>query len=308
MRPMRLVFMGTPDFAVAALEALIDSGHHIACVYTQPPRRAGRGPAERKSPVHIHAERTGIQVRCPVTLKEPETVASFASLNTDAAIVAAYGLLLPPPILAAPRLGCLNIHASLLPRWRGAAPIQRAIMAGDDVTGINIMQMDEGLDTGAILLSAEIPITPETTGGGLHDALAALGAKLIVDALAGLDDGSLTATPQPDAGATYAGKLTRDDGALDWNLPSIELERKVRALSPSPGAWFGFRDERIRVLEAELRQGSAAPGTVLDDRLTIACGTGALGPRRVQRPGRKAIGAEDFLRGFDLPAGTVLDS
>lgn len=303
---MRLVFMGTPDFAIPTLDALIGAGHDIACVYTQPPRRAGRGQSERPSPVHHYAEQRGMEVRCPVSLKDEETQASFAAVGADAAIVAAYGLLLPPSILAAPRLGCLNIHASLLPRWRGAAPIQRAIMAGDDVTGINIMQMDEGLDSGAIVLSAEVPITRETTGGGLHDALAALGAKLIVDALAG----SLTSTPQSEDGVTHARKLTRDDGALDWNLPSTELERKVRALSPLPGAWFPYRDESIRVLEAELRLGDAAPGTVLDDRLTIACGptseSGALGLCRVQRPGRKAMDAENFLRGFDLPAGTAL--
>ncbi len=306
IRPMRLVFMGTPDFAVPALDALIGAGHHIVCVYTQPPRRAGRGQAERPSPVHIHADQNGIKVRCPASLKDEETQAEFAALNADAAIVVAYGLILPPEILAAPRLGCLNIHASLLPRWRGAAPIQRAIMEGDEVTGVNIMQMDEGLDTGPIILGAETPITTDTSGGALHDSLAALGAVLVVEALAGRDAGTLTATRQPESGATYARKLTRDDGRLDWSLPAETLERRVRALSPLPGAWFNHGEERIRVLEAELRPGKGAPGTVLDDHLTIGCGTGALGLRRVQRPGRNAMDAEDFLRGFDLPAGTDL--
>jgi methionyl-tRNA formyltransferase len=303
---MRLIFMGTPDFSVPALAALINAGHDIACVYSQPPRRAGRGQSERPSPVHVYAEQNGIEVRHPASLKDANTQNEFIDLKADAAVVVAYGLLLPPAVLSAPRLGCLNIHASLLPRWRGAAPIQRAIMAGDEVTGVNIMQMDEGLDTGAILLGAEVPITEETTGGSLHDALSALGASLIVDALAGCDDGSLFATPQPDDGATYASKLTRDDGLLDWNSPSVELARTVRALSPLPGAWFSHGDERIRVLEAELRPENGAPGIVLDERLTIACGTNSMGLLRVQRPGRKALDAADFLRGFDLPAGSRL--
>lgn len=303
---MRLIFMGTPDFSVPALAALIAAGHDIACVYSQPPRRAGRGQSERPSPVQLYAEQNGIMVRHPASLKDADTQQKFSALNADAAVVVAYGLLLPRQILQAPKYGCLNIHASLLPRWRGAAPIQRAIMAGDEVTGVNIMQMDEGLDTGAILLGAEVPITAETTGGALHDALSALGASLIVDALAGCADGSLSATPQTEDGATYARKLTRDDGLLDWTLPSSELAQKVRALSPLPGAWFSDGDERIRVLEAELRPDTGAPGTVLDDRLTIACGAGALGLKRIQRPGRKALDAADFLRGFDLSAGTRL--
>jgi len=298
--------MGTPDFAVPALDALIGVGHHIVCVYTQPPRRAGRGQTERPSPVQSHGEQLGLLCRHPASLKDDETQAEFAALNADAAIVVAYGLILPPAILAAPRLGCLNIHASLLPRWRGAAPLQRAIMEGDDATGVNIMQMDEGLDTGPIILGAEIPITTDTTGGALHDSLAALGATLVVEALAGRDAGTLTPTPQSGSGATYARKLTRDDGELDWSLSADMLERRVRALSPLPGAWFSHGDERIRVLEAELRPGGGKPGTVIDDHLTIACRTGALGLRRVQRPGRNAMDAEDFLRGFDLPAGTDL--
>jgi len=306
MRPMRLVFMGTPDFAIPALDALIDTGHEITCVYTQPPRRAGRGQGERPSPVQRHAAQRGIEIRHPANLKEAAAQSAFGALAADAAIITAYGLILPPPVLAAPRLGCLNIHASLLPRWRGAAPIQRAIMAGDDVTGVTIMQMDEGLDTGTVLLRAETPITPQTTGGGLHDALASLGAALIVDALAGLDDGTISPTPQPDDGADYARKLTREDGMLDWSLAAQVLERRVRALSPLPGAWFRYRNERIRVFEAELARDGAAAGTVLDDRLTIACGSGALRLRRVQRPGRNAMDAEAFLRGFDLAAGTVL--
>ena len=298
---MRLIFMGTPAYSVPALDALIDAGHDIACVYSQPPRRAGRGQSQRRSPVQLYAEQNGLQLRYPESLKDADTQQDFIELKADAAVVVAYGLLLPRQILQAPKYGCLNIHASLLPRWRGAAPIQRAIMAGDEKTGVNIMQMDEGLDTGA-----ELPITGETTGGALHDALAKLGASLIVDALAGRADGYLIAIPQPEDGATYARKLTRDDSLLDWSLASIELERKIRALSPLPGAWFSFGDERIRVLAAELRPDSGAGGTVLDDRLTIACGTGALGLLRVQRPGRKAMDTLDFLRGFDLPAGTRL--
>lgn len=307
---MRLIFMGTPNFSVPALDALIHAGHQIACVYSQPPRRAGRGQSQRPSPVQSHAEQLGLLCRHPVSLTDTETQAEFAALDADAAVVVAYGLLLPPAVLAAPRLGCLNIHASLLPRWRGAAPIQRAIMEGDTITGVNIMQMDQGLDTGAIILGAEMPITPETTGGALHDALSDLGAKLIVEALAGCDAGTLTPIPQVEDGATYARKLIRDDGMLDWSLPAETLERLVRGLSPLPGAWFTFGGERIRVLEAELRTNipeNGPPATVLDDNLTIACGTGSLGLRRVQRPGRNAMNAESFLRGFDLPAGTVLE-
>ena len=308
MAGLRLVFMGTPDFAVASLDALADAGHEICRVYTQPPRRAGRGQAPRPSAVQARAEARGIPVRTPESLKDAAAQAEFAALGADAAVVTAYGLILPAEILNAPRLGCFNVHASLLPRWRGAAPIQRAIMAGDTTTGVTIMRMDEGLDTGAMLLAGEVPIGPATTGGTLHDALAELGARLIVEALESVDAGRVQPIPQPADGVTYAKKLSRADGALDWRLPAEELERRVRALSPLPGAWFFHGGERIRVLEAALLDNEGEPGRVLDDRLTVACASGALGLARVQRPGRKAMGAADFLRGFDLPPGTVLEA
>ena len=303
---LRLAFMGTPGFAVPALAALIAAGHEVACVYCRPPRPAGRGQKARPTPVHAWAAARGIPVRIPVTLRDAEAQADFAALRLDAAVVAAYGLILPKPVLDAPRLGCLNIHASLLPRWRGAAPIQRAILAGDAETGVTIMQMEEGLDTGPMLLAERVPIGPDTTAGALHDRLAALGARLVVEALRGLANGTLEAAPQPQEGATYAPKLDRAEGRLDWRRPAAELERKVRALAPRPGAWFECEGERIRVLAAETAAGEGVPGTVLDDRLTVACGCGALRPIRVQREGRQAMDAAAFLRGRDLPAGTVL--
>ena len=238
MSRLRLAFMGTPDFAASSLRALIDAGHEVACVYSQPPRPAGRGHQVQRSPVHVLAEERGIPVRTPKSLRNAEAQAEFAALDLDCAVVAAYGLILPQPILDAPRMGCLNIHASLLPRWRGAAPIQRAILAGDAETGVTIMQMDAGLDTGAMLLKGTVPITAETTAGSLHDALAELGAGLIVQALDGLAEGRLTAEPQPSEGVTYAAKLSRDDGRLDWSQPADFIERQVRALNPWPGVWF----------------------------------------------------------------------
>ena len=309
MAPLRLVFMGTPDFAVPALAALTEAGHEIVCIYTQPPRPAGRGHRERRSPVHDYADRNAIAVRCPATLKDEAAQAAFAALAADAAVVAAYGLILPRAILEAPRLGCLNIHASLLPRWRGAAPIQRAMLAGDDETGITIMQMDEGLDTGAMVAAEATPIGSADTAGALHDRLAEIGARLIVDSLAGLDEGRSRATPQPADGSTYARKLARDDGALDWRRPAAALERQVRALHPRPGAWFRHAGDRIQVHAAALEATASggAPGTVLDDRLTVACGDGALRLAQVQRPGRAAMTAEAFLRGYALLPGTVLE-
>jgi len=300
--------MGTPDFAVPALAALVDAGHDMAAVYSQPPRPANRGMKPAPSPVHRFADAAGIPVRTPATLKDPAEQAAFAALGLDAAVVAAYGLILPPPVLAAPRLGCLNIHASLLPRWRGAAPIQRAILAGDAQTGVTIMQMDAGLDTGPMLLAETVPIGPDTTGASLHDALAALGARLIVAALDRLAAGALPATPQPADGATYAKKLDRAEARIDWAQPAAAVERKVRAFDPWPGTWFEHAGERIRVLAAALADGraGAAPGTVLDDRLRVACGDGAVRILRLQRPGKGALEAEAFLRGFTLPAGTVL--
>ena len=306
MTRLRLAFMGTPDFAVPCLDALLAGGHEVAAVYSQPPRQAGRGKKLRPSPVHQAAERHGLEVRTPASLKGAEEQAAFAALKLDVAVVVAYGLLLPKPVLTAPRLGCLNIHASLLPRWRGAAPIQRAIMAGDGSTGVTIMQMDEGLDTGPMLLSEAIDVADDDTAGTLHDKLAALGARLIVQALDGLASGRLRAAPQPAAGAVYAPKLTRTDEVIDWRKSAAEIVRQVRALSPSPGAWFAANGERIKLLAARLAEDSGAPGAVLDDRLTIACGGGALRALQLQRAGRGPMAAEDFLRGYALPAGTQL--
>ena len=306
MTRLRLAFMGTPDFAVPCLDALVAAGHGIAAVYTQPPRQAGRGKKPRPSPVQLAAEGQGFEVRTPLSLKDAGEQAAFAALNLDAAVVVAYGPLLPKPVLTAPRLGCLNIHASLLPRWRGAAPIQRAIMAGDGETGVTIMQMDEGLDTGPMLLREAIAITDDETAGTLYDRLAALGARLIVDALDGLAGGKLQATPQPAGGAVYAAKLTRADEIVDWRESADEIARQVRALSPAPGAWFTAKGERIKLLGAQLASGSGEPGTILDDQLTIACGSGALRPLQLQRAGRGPVPAVDFLRGFALPPDTRL--
>lgn len=314
MRPLSLAFFGSAPFSVPSLAALVEAGHVVRAVYTQPPRPAGRGHRRQCSPVHAWAEAHGIEVRTPARLKDGDEQAGFAALGVDAGIVAAYGLILPQAILDAPRMGCLNVHASLLPRWRGAAPIQRAILAGDVVTGVTIMQMDAGLDTGAIVLADAVPIGSETTAAVLHDALAALGARLIVAALHGVAAGTLVPQPQPRDGITYAAKLSRDEGRLDWSKPAAELERAVRALNPWPGTWFVAGDERIRVLAADViaeARGAAGvsgsiSGTVLDAALTIACGTGALRPLRLQRGGRGETATADFLRGFPLPAGTRL--
>ena len=309
MTPLRLVFMGTPDFAVPSLRALVDAGHEVVCVYSQPPRPAGRGQQVQKSPVHRFAEERGIPVRTPKSLRNAEAQAEFADLKADAAVVAAYGLILPQPVLDAPRLGCLNVHGSLLPRWRGAAPIQRSILAGDAETGITIMQMDIGLDTGAMLLKDAVPITAETTASSLHDALADMGARLIVQALDGIAEGRLTAEPQPEEGVTYAAKLTREDGRLDWTRDAAFVERQVRALTPWPGCWFVIKGERIKVLKADSASDArkAAPGSLLDDRLTIACTGGAVRLTLVQRPGKAPVDGAAFLRGFALPVGTLLD-
>jgi len=306
-----LVFMGTPDFAAVILDALIAAGHRVTCVYSQPPRPAGRGHRLRPSPVQALAEQHAIAVRCPTSLRDSETQAEFAAIEADAAIVAAYGLILPPAILSATRLGCINVHASLLPRWRGAAPIQRAILEGDGETGVTIMQMDEGLDTGAMLLQRAVPIGSTTTGGGLTDELARLGGTSIVEALHGLARGELHPRPQPEAGITYAKKLSRDEARLDWRLPAERLERQARAFDPWPGAYFLVNfpggDERIRVLAAEIAAGvTAPPGTVLDERLSVACGEGVLRPTRLQRAGRGAMDSDALLRGFAIPRGTVL--
>ena len=308
-----LVFMGTPAFAATILEALIEAGHRVRAVYTQPPRPAGRGHRPHPSPVQLLAIQHRISVSCPVSLRTQEAQATFSALGADAAVVAAYGLILPRAILAAPRLGCLNVHASLLPRWRGAAPIQRALLAGDSETGITIMQMEEGLDTGPIVLQQVLPIAPGVGAAELSEALAALGARLIVEAIDGVACGTLAARPQPQEGVTYAHKINREDGRLDWRLPAAVLGRRVRALDPWPGAFFeGPRiregGERVRVLAAVALPGSvlSAPGTVLDEQLSIACGEGVLRPLLVQRAGRAAVEVAAFLRGHPIAAGTVL--
>lgn len=303
---MRIAFLGTPDFSVPALDALIAAGHEIACVYTQPPRPAGRGQGERRSAVHDRADAAGIPVRTPATLREEAEQVAFAALELDAAVVVAYGLILPQPVLDAPRHGCINIHASLLPRWRGAAPIQRAILAGDAETGVTIMQMDAGLDTGPELLREAVPITAETNAGMLRDTLAELGGRLIVEALRGVADGRLTPVPQPDTGDTYAAKIERGDERIVWSLDAASLDRHVRAFAPWPGAWFEHDGERIKVLAATPAEADGARGTVLDDALTVACGDGALRLLKVQRAGKGAMDAADFLRGRPIAPGTVL--
>jgi methionyl-tRNA formyltransferase len=300
---MRLIFMGTPDFAVPALATLIDAGHDVVCVYSQPPRPAGRGQREQPSPVQVFAEGRGIDVRYPVSLKTADAQAEFAALNADVAVVAAYGLILPKAVLAAPRLGCINIHASLLPRWRGAAPIQRAILAGDSETGVTIMQMDEGLDTGPMLVTGTVPIGPETTASDLHDALAEMGGGLIVRILA---EDLPEAVPQPEDGATYAPKLDRAEGRIDWSEDAAALDLKIRALNPWPGVWCEQDGARLRVLAAIPVEGRGVPGTVISAPLTVACGTGALRLDRVQRAGKSAMSADDFIRGNQVPVGTVL--
>lgn len=302
---MRLIFMGTPDFAVPALQGLIAAGHEVCAVYCQPPRPAGRGKRLQPSPVHKAAETAGIEVRHPVSLKGADVQADFPNLNADAAVVAAYGLILPKAVLAAPRLGCLNIHASLLPRWRGAAPIQRAILAGDRETGVTIMQMEAGLDTGPMLSHSTVPIEADTTASGLHDQLAAMGARLIVSTLAELP--GLSPKPQPEDGVTYAAKLTKEDGQLTWQ-DAVYAERQVRALTPWPGAWFDFQGSVMRVQKASLVSNTEGPaGQVLDDRLTIGCTTGgAIRIERLQRPGKAAMATEDFLRGLAIPPGSQL--
>jgi methionyl-tRNA formyltransferase len=303
----RLAFLGTPDFAATSLGALIAAGHRPVCVYAQPPRPAGRGQREQPSAVERLARAHDIAVRTPAKLRDPQAAADFAALDLDLAIVAAYGLILPEPILAVPRRGCVNVHASLLPRWRGAAPIQRALLAGDDRTGVTLMQMDAGLDTGAMLRSAALPIAPSTTGGALHDALAALGAALLVEALPDLLAGRIASTPQPADGVTYAAKIDRAELRLDWRQPAATLERTVRAFAPRPGAYAQRSGERIKVLAARVEARSGAPGTLLDDQLLVACGDGALRLTELQRAGKGPLAADAFLRGFAMPAGSRFD-
>ncbi|SFE48781.1 methionyl-tRNA formyltransferase [Roseivivax sediminis] len=295
---MRLVFMGTPDFSVPVLDALVEAGHEIACVYCQPPRPAGRGKKDRPSPVQARAESLGLKVRHPERLKCAEEQEAFAALGAEAAVVVAYGLILPQPVLDAPARGCLNIHASLLPRWRGAAPIQRAVMEGDDRTGVCIMQMEAGLDTGPVLLRRETPIGAEETAGELHDRLSALGAEAVVDALSRLD--MLVPEPQPEAGITYAGKIDKAEARIDWARPAEDVARQIRGLSPFPGAWTEAGGQRIKLLGARAVDRSGVPGTVLEG-FTVACGSGAVEITRAQRAGKGAQDAGTFLLGMRLP-------
>jgi methionyl-tRNA formyltransferase len=315
---MRVVFMGTPEFAVSALAAIVTAGHQVAAVYSQPPRPAGRGMAERTSAVHAFADGAGIPVLVPRSLKGEAEQRAFAAHGADVGVVVAYGLILPKPVLEAPRHGCLNLHASALPRWRGAAPIQRAIMAGDAATAAAVMRMDAGLDTGPVCLEEPIAIGPDTTAGELHDILAERGAALLVRALAALEQGRLHCRPQAAEGVTYAAKIGKDEGRIDFSRPAGEVHNLVRGLSPVPGAWFevttGGKPERIKVLRAMPADGTetplgapnTVPGTVLDDRLTVACGRGVIRVLEVQRAGRKPMAAGELLRGFPLPPGTRL--
>ncbi len=293
--------MGSPEFAVTILDALVAAGHEVVVAYCQPPRPAGRGKGERPTPVQLRAEALGIAVRHPRTLRDGEEQARFAALGADVAVVAAYGLILPPPILEAPRLGCINVHASLLPRWRGAAPIERAILAGDAVTGVTIMQMDEGLDTGPMLLKRELPIDGKNTGQAT-DELAKLGSGALLDWLAD----PTPPQPQPEDGATYAAKIAKAEARIDWRRSAVEIERQVRAFAPAPGAWFEVGGERIKLLAAEFADGGGTAGHVLDEALTIAAGDGAIRPLLVQRAGRSPMTPAELLRGFPIPIGKML--
>jgi len=295
--------MGTPAFAVPTLEALHEAGHDIVAVYTQPPRPAGRGKQLQRSPVHQAADALGIEVRHPETLRDMEAHADFLALEPDVAVVVAYGLMLPQPILQGPKHGCFNVHASLLPRWRGAAPIQRAILAGDHVTGVTIMRMERGLDTGPMLASARVPIEDKTSGE-LHAELAEIGARLMVETLAQIDQ--LKPEPQADLGATYAAKIDKAETRIDWSKPAELIEREVRAFAPFPGAWLELGGERIKLHKARVIGGNGAPGTVLDDAFTIACGDAAIRPLVLQRAGKPAMTTEEFLRGRPVAPGTVL--
>lgn len=301
---MKVIFMGTPDFAVPALKALA-ARHEVVAVYCQPPRPAGRGKKERPSPVQVAAKALGLDVRYPTGLKDADALADFRTLDADVAVVVAYGLILPQAILDAPLHGCLNIHASLLPRWRGAAPIHRAVMAGDAETGISIMQMDAGLDTGAVLLHEALPIGPGDTTADLHDRLADLGARMIVTALDGLD--WIPRNPQPDKGVTYAAKIDKAEARIDWSQPAETVDRQIRGLSPFPGAWCEFQGERVKLLGSRLATGNGKPGQVIGEDMQIACGSGAIQLLRLQRAGRGAQDAAEFMRGTAMPVGTWLE-
>jgi len=300
---MRIIFMGSPDFAVPTLDALVDAGHEVVAAYTQPPRPAGRGKSERPTPVEERAGELGIEVRSPKSLKGEAEQEAFAELEADVAVVAAYGLILPQPILDAPMLGCLNVHGSLLPRWRGAAPVQRAIMAGDEATGVTIMQMEAGLDTGPMLLKRALEIE-DKNAAQLTEELAKLGAVMMVEVLADLPESE--PIEQPDDGVTYAAKISKEEARIDWSRPAAELVRQIQGLAPFPGAWFEANGERIKLLAAEITTSHGAPGEVIDDRLTIGCGNGALRPTQVQRAGKGTMSAEELLRGFFIAKGKVL--
>ncbi|ANI77213.1 MULTISPECIES: methionyl-tRNA formyltransferase [Sphingobium] len=301
---MRIIYMGTPDFAVPALTALAKAGHEIVAVYSQPPRPAGRGKALRPSPVHSQAEQMGIEVHTPLSLKDAEVQAAFAALKADVAVVAAYGLILPRPILEAPRFGCLNIHASLLPRWRGAAPIQRAILSGDNLSGVTIMDMEAGLDTGPMRAKHVTPIE-DKTAGTLTDELAQAGAKLMVEVLEDLP--AHPPMPQPEEGVTYASKIDKAESRIDFTRDAHQVERQVRAFNPFPGAFFEYRGERFRILAAHVEEHGGAPGELLDNSLLIGCGHGAIRPTLIQRAGKGAMSPGELLRGYDMPAGSRVD-
>ncbi len=307
---LRIVFMGSPDFAVPALAAIAEAGHEIACVYSQPPRPAGRGQAKRETPVALAARARGFEVRTPVNFKSPEDREAFAAMKADVAVVVAYGLLLPRAILEATRLGCFNLHGSLLPRWRGAAPIQRSIMAGDQETGVQVMRMEVGLDTGPVMLTAKTPIGPEDTTREIHDRLSELGAGLIVQALAKLEAGPVELTTQAEAGATYAAKIDPAEARIDWTQPARLVSAHIRGLSPHPGAWFeadlGKGVTRIKVQRCVAAEGSGAPGQVLDEALLVACGESAIRILQLQRPGKGPMNADDFLRGSRIEKGARL--
>jgi methionyl-tRNA formyltransferase len=307
---MRVVFMGTPDFSTALLQEICARGHEVVAAYSQPPRPAGRGMEPRKSPVHALADRLNIPVFTPKNFRDPADVAAFAAHDADVAVVAAYGLILPKAVLAAPRYGCLNLHGSALPRWRGAAPIQRAIMAGDEIAGADVMQMEEGLDTGPVGASLRLAVPPDMTAGELHDVLSARGALLMADALDALGKGALTFTPQSEAGVLYAAKIDKSEARIDWRLPARDLNNRIRGLSPFPGAYFetdfGQGAERVKLLAARVASGAGAPGEALNDSGLIACGEGALQLQRLQRAGKAPLSIEEFLRGRKIPRGAVL--
>ena len=307
---MRVIFMGTPDFATALLKKIVSHGHDIVAVYTQPPRPAGRGLSEKKTSVQCCAQRLGLVIHTPKNFRSDEEIQTFLSYRADVAIVAAYGLILPPPILAAPRYGCLNLHGSLLPRWRGAAPIQRAIMAGDEESGVMVMKMDAGLDTGPVAAAAPVTISPDMTAGQLHDLLAERGALLMVDALDLLARGELTFTPQYEVGACYAEKINKTEARIDWKQSAEKLKNQIRGLSPFPGAFFqvdfGHGVERVKVLQADVEKASGPPGHVIDDCGLIACSENALRLKRVQRAGKSELSMQEFLRGQPIKAGVIL--